>query len=298
MPGRTTRVKDLEMLSASPAPRYDRIVSLVLLVLLGLALVFLIDINPNILRARLGGDLPVITVSWLLIASLVVIASTGADVFIRAHPQINARPLPTLRLGPLAVELAPGFWILPSFAIVASFAFFRLFSATLEMTAFIIALAAAGALLLAALIGQHYALDRQAETRRVARLALQAITLLLAFGIFSAVYYARLRTLYSAALIGASGALLAYALLQWTPPRAGLPLLALMVGLTLAEATWALNYWAAPFLLGGALLLVIFHVVTGLLQHHLEGSLSQRVIVEYGLLGGGLLAAVMVAVFR
>ena len=45
----------------------------------------------------------------------------------------------------------------------------------------------------------------------------------------------------------------------------------------LAEATWALNYWAAPFLLGGALLLVIFYVAIGLLQHHLEGTLSRRV---------------------
>ncbi|MFO7171144.1 MAG: hypothetical protein DIU80_024205, partial [Chloroflexota bacterium] len=189
------------------------------------------------------------------------------------------------------------FWILPSFAIVASFAFFRLFSATLEMTAFIIALAAAGTLLLAALLGQHYALDRRPEVARAARLGLQAITMLLAFGIFSAVYYARLRTLYSAALIGSTGTLLAYALLQWSSQRS-LLLLACMVGLTLAEATWALNYWAAPFLMGGALLLVIFYVTTGLLQNHLEGSLTRRVIVEYALLGAGLFVAVLIAVFR
>jgi hypothetical protein len=286
------------MLPASPTPRYDRIVSLVLLVLLGLAVVFLIDINPHILRARFGGDLPTITVSWLLIASLVVITSTGADVFIRSHPQLQARSLPTIRLGPLALELAPAFWILPSLVIVASFAFFRLFSATLEMTAFLIALGAAGALLLAALLGQHYALDRRPEIRHAARLALQVIALLLAFGIFSAVYYARLRTLYGAVLIGSSGALLAYALLQWAPARHGLPLLAALVGLTLAEATWALNYWAAPFLLGGALLLVVFYVTTGVLQSHLEGGLNRRVMAEYGLLGAGLFVAVLVAVFR
>ena len=282
----------------SPTPRYDRIVSLVLLVLLGLAVVFLIDINPNILRARLGGDLPVITVSWLLVASLVVITSTGADVFIRGHPQMQTRTLPTINLGFVALELAPGFWILPSFAIIASFAFFRLFSASLQMTAFILALAAAGGLLLAALLGQHYALDRRPEVRHNARLGLQTITFLLAFGIFSAIYYTRLRTLYSAALIGAAGMLLAYALLQWTRSRRGLLLLSGLVGLTLAEATWALNYWAAPFLLGGALLLVIFYVATGLLQHHLEGTLSRRVFWEYGLLGGGLLMAVVIATFR
>lgn len=282
----------------SSTPRYDRIVSLVLLVLLGLAVVFLIDINPNILRARLGGDLPVITVSWLLVASLVVITSTGADVFIRGHPQMQTRRLPTIDLGFVRIELAPGFWILPSFAIITSFAFFRLFSASLQMTAFILALAAAGGLLLAALVGQHYALDRRPDVRHSARLGLQTITFLLAFGIFSAVYYARLRTLYSAALIGMAGSLLAYALLHWTPPRQGPLVLAGMVGLTLAEATWALNYWAAPFLLGGALLLVIFYVATGLLQNYLEGTLSRRVLWEYGVLGGGLLAAVVFVTFR
>ena len=57
------------MVTPSPKPRYDRIVSLVLLVLIGLAVVFLIDRNPDILRARLGGDLPVITLSWALVIS-------------------------------------------------------------------------------------------------------------------------------------------------------------------------------------------------------------------------------------
>ena len=286
-------------MTPSPTPRYDRIVSLVLLVLIGLAVVFLIDINPNILRARLGGDLPVITLSWLLVASLVVITSTGADLFIRSHPQMQSRALPTLNLGLVRVELAPGFWILPSFAIVAPFAFFRLFSPQLEMTAAIIALAATGVLLLGSLLGQHYALDRRPEVRHSARLALQAITLLLAFSLFSATYYARLRFLYSAPLIGATGALLAYALLQWDAPRqGGVLLLASIVGLALAEATWALNYWAASFLLGGALLLVIFYVGTGLIQNHLEGTLSRRIFWEYGLLGSGLLAAVVIATFR
>ena len=283
---------------ASPPPRYDRIVSLVLLVVIGLAVVFLVDINPQILRARLGGDLPPITVSWLLVASLVVITSTGADVFIRSHPQMQTRRLPTINLGFVVIELAPGFWILPSFTIIASFAFFRLFGVSLGTTAGILASVAAGGLLLATLLGQHYALDRRPDLRHNARLSLQTIAFLLAFGVFSAVYFARLRTLYSAALIGASGALLAYALLQWTPPRRGLLLLASMVGLTLAEATWALNYWAAPFLLGGAMLLVIFYVATGLLQNHLESTLSRRIFWEYGVVGGALLVAVVFVTFR
>jgi hypothetical protein len=282
----------------SPKPRYDRIVSLVLLVLVGLAVVFLIDINPDILRLRLGGDLPLITISWVLIASLVVITITGADLFIRSHPQMQTRQLPTINLGVARFEIAPGFWIVPAFSIVAPFAFFSLLKMQLQMTAAIIAVVSAGGLLLAALLCQHYALDRRPEVRHSARLGLQTIVLLLAFGLFSATYYARLRFLYSGTLIGATGALLAYALLQWTPPRRGLLILSGMVGLTLAEATWALNYWAASFLLGGALLLVIFYVGIGLVQNHLEGTLSRRIFWEYGLLGGGLLAAVVLATFR
>src|ERR687885_213978 len=142
------------MVVPSPTPRYDRIVSLVLLVVIGLAVVFLIDINPNNFRARIGFDLPWITLSWLLVAALVVITSTGADIFIRDHPQMQTRSLPTINLGFVALELAPGFWILPSFAIVAPFAFFRLFSPVLEMTAAIIALAATSGLLMATLLGQ------------------------------------------------------------------------------------------------------------------------------------------------
>lgn len=286
------------MVVPSPPPRYDRIVSLVLIVILGLAVIFLIDANPNNFRAVLGGDLPAITVSWLLIILLVLVTSTGADVFIRAHPQMQMRRLPTLRLGRYELEIAPAFWLLPSLSVIASFAFSRLFSGILETTAFIIALVAVGVLLFGSLIGQHYALDRRPDVRRNARLVLQAITFVLAFSAFSAVYYARLRFLYSGVLLGVLGSLLAYAVLHWTPPRKGLVLLSCVVGVVLAEAMWALNYWSAQFLLGGTLLLVIFYTVVGVLQNHLEGTLSRNVFWEYGLLGGGLLVAVLVVTFR
>jgi hypothetical protein len=270
----------------------------VILVLIGMAVIFAIDINPNNFRALLGGDFPAITVSWLLIASLVLITSTGADVFIRSHPTMQARHLPAIRLGSFELEFAPGFWILPSLSIIVSFAFFRLFSATLQTVAFILALGAAGSLLLGSLIAQHYALDRRPEVRQSARLGLQTITFLLAFAGFSAIYFARLRWLYSGVLIGVLAVLLVYALLQWSTQRGGILVLALTVGVMLAEATWALNYWAAPFLLGGALLLVIFYIVSGLIQHHLEGTLSRHVMIEYGTLGTLLLAGVVYVTFR
>jgi len=167
----------------------------------------------------------------------------------------------------------------------------------LQGSAFALALIAAGGLLFAILVCQHYALDRNPTVSQQARLALQIITFLLAFGCFSAVYNAKLRTLYSASLIGAAGALLAYELLRWTRSRSPV-VLGLLVGVTLGEVTWALNYWAAPFLLGGALMLVVFYITTSLLQHQAEGSLERRLLLEYGVLGSLLLAAVVWATFR
>ena len=46
---------------------------------------------------------------------------------------------------------------------------------------------------------------------------------------------------------------------------------------------WALNYSRVPGLIGGLLLLLTFHVMTGLAQQYLMGRLKRRVIVEYGL---------------
>lgn len=280
----------------SPLPRYDRIASLVLIVVLGLAVILWIDINPNILRARLFGDLPTITVSWLLIISLIIITSAGADLLVRSHPQMQTRTLPTVNLGVLRLEVVPEFWILPAFCVIGSFAFFRLFNATLQGLAFVLALVAAGGLLLVVLVAQHYSLDRNVATSQRARLILHIITYFLAFSCFSAVYFTRFRTLYAAPLIGGTSALLSYEILRWTSHR-GLMRIALIIGLVLAETVWALNYWPAPFLLGGTLLLVIFYIMTSLIQHHLDGMLQRRLLVEYGLLGSGLLAAVIYVTF-
>lgn len=282
------------MIVPTPAPRYDRIVSLIFVILIGLAVVFLVDGNPNTLRIVLGGDLPVITLSWFLIASLVVITCAGADLLARGHPALQTQRLPIVNLGLARVEVAPAFWVLPSFSVIGSFAFFRLFSGALEGLAFALALVAAGGSLLAVLVAQHYALDRRPETSQRAQMALQVIGFLLAFGCFSAVYYTRFRTLYSASLIAVTATLLAYALLA-TGQRPGRFLPAALVGLALAEATWALNYWQTTFLLAGTALLLFFYIAVSLLQHHLAGRLQPRLLLEYGLLGGGLFIAVIFA---
>jgi hypothetical protein len=282
------------MISSASAPRYDRITSLVLVILIGLTVIFLVDGSPNTIQIYLGGDLPVITLSWFLIASLVVLTCAGADLLARSHPQLQNAVLPVINLGFARIEIAPAFWVLPSFSVIGSFAFFRVFSQAWPGIAFALALLAAGGGLLAVLIAQHYSLDRRSEVRQRAQTALAIMTFLIAFGCFSAIYYTRYRTLYSASMVAITATLLAYTLLAATRLRNRF-LVAALVGLMLAEATWALNYWATTFLLAGTLLLVIFYIAVSLLQHAANGPLPRRLLIEYGALGGGLGLVVMYA---
>jgi hypothetical protein len=50
--------------------------------------------------------------------------------------------------------------------------------------------------------------------------------------------------------------------------------------------TWALNYWVVRELVGGAVLLLIYYVLVGLIEIVLRAELSRRLLVEY--LGVGI----------
>ncbi|NJP05823.1 MAG: hypothetical protein HC837_09480 [Chloroflexaceae bacterium] len=277
-------------------PRYDRIVPLVLLVVLGLTVLFWIDSNPDLLRIEFAADIPPVALSWVLVVLLAVLASTGADLLARSHPEMQTRTVPTLNLGFTRIEILPGLWILPALSVVGSFAFFRLFRESLAGLAFLLALLAVAITLLVVLIGQWYVLDRRTPVQHQAQFALQLVAYLLAAGCFSAVSYARLSPLYAALLVGICAALLAYDLLQWTA-RPRLLWLATTVGLLVAQAIWAITYWPTSFLVNGSVLLVLFYLMVSLLHHQASQTLQRRLIIEYGLLGSGLVAVVLYVIF-
>ena len=278
-------------------PRFDRILPLISLVVLGLMVVFLLESNPdNPLVARISNDLPVISVAWLIIALLVIIIGTGADLLARSHPQLEHSSLLHLP-GPLRrIEIIPVFWIVPAMAVVSSFAFFRLFQGTLQGTAFILVLLACGGLLTITLVAQHYALDRDAAIRDKARTVTQAVAYLVAFGLFSAIAYAHYRVLFTAIFAFVASVPLAYRLLtrKVNEYRRPLAIAGLVVGVVMAQASAILNYWPATFLVNGTVLLALFYVFINLLQHGQNGTLNRRIALELGLLGVlvfGVLAA-------
>lgn len=274
-----------------PQPRYEQIISIALMVTLGLALVFLIDssaINP---RITFGGDLPAVGLSWVFIGMLAGLTALGAEWITRQHPH----PIDWIlrSWGPLR-NVTPALWVLPALNVIAAYAFWQLFNQVLGSTALVFALIGTAGMLVVILVAQYFCLDRQPSVHTPAQIVLHVIGYLIAFSSFSAIYYTRYRTLYSATMVALVAALLIYALLniQRRPVSVGV---ALIGGLGIAELMWALNYWQTTFLLAGVVLLAVLYVVIGLLGYASIGQLNRRLLIEYSVVGAIVIGGVVYA---
>jgi hypothetical protein len=285
-------------------PRFDRIVPLVTLVLAGLGVVFLLELNTQLLVVNIGENFPSFSVAWALIGVLAFVTGIGVELIARVHPQIYTSGwMATLSFGQRQLELALPLWIVPSLTPIAMFAFFRLFKGGLQTNAYLLVLVATAVLLLLVLTAQHYLLDDSAHTRKIARDVQSIVAYVLIFAIFSVITFNRYRTLYALMLVFPSTLLLAADLLRNRVPA--LWLTASGIALVLIESYWALNYWPASFWLNSAALLVIFYVLVGLVQGATESAsddrapgqlgLTRRLLLEYGMVGSGALIALAIA---
>ena len=284
-------------------PRFDRIVPLVTLVLVGLGVVFLLELNTELLVVNLGDNLPQISVAWALVGLLALVTGIGVELVARAQPELHTSGwMTTLTLGQRQIELALPLWSIPMLTPVAIFAFFRLFRGVLQTNAYLLVLVATFVLLLTVLSAQHYLISGSPRSRQIARSVLHISAYTLAFAIFSVVTFNRYRTLYAIALVFPSVLLLAADLLRgrirtlWT--------VAAVIALLMIEIYWALSFWPTRYLLYSAALLVIFYIAIGVVQvaseEHggvtaLGARLTRRALLEYGLLGAGALIALALA---
>lgn len=273
-------------------PRFDRIVPLVTLVLVGLGVVFLLELNTELLVVNLGQGLPQISVAWALVWLLALVTGIGVELVARAQPQLHTSGwVTTVALGQRRLELALPLWSIPMLTPVAIFAFFRLFRGVLQTNAYLLVLVATFVLLLVVLSAQHYLIGGNERSRQVARTVLNIVAYLLAFAIFSVVTFNRYRTLYAIALVAPSALLLAADLLRgrvrasWT--------VAATIALLMIQSYWALSFWPTGYLLYSAALLVIFYAMIGLSQAASDDArrsvgapvgLTRRAVLEYGLL--------------
>ncbi len=275
-------------MTVGPAPesRSERLGITVSLVLLGLLLSTLVPLPARRLSLEvLGSELVLnLTGSVQLLLIMGALVCAGVDGYIRTHPHLPSRSL----------WYTATFWFLPMVVTISGLTLIQ----SITWWGYQLGLIAlVGVALSLIVIGQYHSIARGPAASRQAHAFLPVAVYVVALVLYIVLYGARLRSVLSATGILLLSAGLALELYRHTGASTGrVWLYGLLTGGLLSELTWGLNYTRANARLGGAFLLVVFYVLTGLAQQFLWGRLTRRVALEFaaialiGLAALGLLA--------
>ncbi len=265
-------MEKLSLASLNPAamPQPGRIPLLAAVYALGLAL--FLAIEP--------------TKSWLLLLVTVFVA-LGTDGIVRTHPRSVFRD---------AIDTAPHL-VVPA---VAALAFGFFLEDTVEGYWSLLAALVAGVVMAGVIYAEYLSAGGEGELQAAGRFGLNVVTYLSAFALYAVFYGFEVDLLPAAVCVGLVSAVLGAEILhapetmQVGIAQASLRALgfAVATGLIVAEARWALYFTPLDGFLAAVFLLLVFYVVTGLMQHYLMGHLSRSVIVEFAMVAS--LGVVMV----
>ena len=253
-------------------PAMDRLGITVGLVILGLAASTLIPLpSREYPLVILGSEL---TLRFTGPAQLAVILTgllwAGVDAIVRTHPLVRDRSL----------AYTATFWGLPGLLVVAS----AILLQDLRWWGHQIMLIGLTGLTLSILIvSQYRSIDPVGRHHRRARLTLNAIVYVASLLLFISLYGSHMRSIISATGVVIVSSMFGLELLRDTGSCISHTwVYAILAGLLMGELTWALNYCNIGGRIGGTLLLLAFYTLTGLMQQYLWGSLSRRVVLEFG----------------
>ncbi len=262
-------------------PSRDRLSVLTAVIVLAFALTRFLDLPArslatNLFGSALGLELNGPLLMMLLVAALI---SAGADTLIRSHPLYSTAP--TLAGQPGRRTFMH--WILPgATALVLGAVLNRAPAGPLWW----FGLALTAVALIAVLIAEYIVVDRSDASWDMAALGLTVLAYAVALILFALLRSLSARALVSATVGGLVGASLAWRLLALKGAQAGAAAFhALVVGLVVAEAIWAINYWRVSPGSAGLLAMIPFYVTVGVVQQHLTGRLSARIWIEYAVVG-------------
>jgi uncharacterized protein DUF5656 len=221
----------------------------------------------------------------LLVMAIGLVVGAGAELHARRHPGFAV----------VEERLAYTLWILPAALVWAAGLALVLWRPDDLLLAR--GLPLIGGLLVGLAV---FAQDREiavaneaSETATLPKQLLSLLTYLAAFGLFTLVYQIKERSLVSATTTALVAALLSLVLLRGAGAgRQRTLLYAALIGASLGEVTWALNYWVVRELVGGAVLLLIYYVMAGLIEIVLRAELSRRLLTEY--LGVGIVGFLLI----
>lgn len=264
----------------------DRISVTTWVLVFGFALSLVAQIPTVVIRFRAFGTPTEVELTSSMIMGLIlaIAASAGAESLIRLHPKRQAN-----RLG-----LTWDYWALPAaMSIITVVLLPSLPTRLLQVLVILIA----GVLLAVAFFSLYATVEPGQPGFRRARLWLDALAYGVALLLFLFVYQARTRSLLSSTLIALTATLLAVELLRTSSNEMRHVLIySAVIGLLLGEMTWALNYWPLlPGLTGGLLLLLGFYLAIGIALQSLQGRLTKRVMIEFGVFA--VIAVILITLF-
>ncbi len=252
---------------------HDRASVLATLVVLGLMLAgFLhIPIWTHSLSV-LGSPLTIrVTQQALVAVLLVAMTFAGTEAIVRSHPNVQREGAQHT----FVTWTVPGLTTLLAVVMIpqAPTQLYRLGG-----------LLATGFILILIVSAEYYTLDPGDPRYRTARLLLNGWAYALALAAFVMIYSAKARSLISASGVILASTPLALEFLRGAGQGFGrTALYACIAGLSTGEIVWAMNYWRLGGITGGLILLLGFYVATGVANQQLQGRLTRRVLLEYGI---------------
>jgi len=261
---------------------YERINAVVSVTLIGLALFFVLEFPAETTLLTLFGT-PIELVTprqWLMVILLGGLAMAGADAVIQMHPN-----LPTWQLSYRAT-----FWMVPGLLVILATQTLGLAPSPII---WVISLGVVGILLWLTIFVEYKQVCPIEKPNIWLRLWQQVIAYTVILTFYILIYQSRSRSALSATGVMLTSSMMALVLLRQNPAAISKTwLFAFIIGLSLGQVTWALNYWRTGALNAGILLFVIFYVMVGLSQQHLSASLSRRTIWEFGAIAGAAILVV------
>ena len=264
----------------------DRLSLLTSLVLVGLTLSLILDLPSQRVEFSILGSAASFTISgyWIIAVLRAALTAAGVNSIARTHPRVHLGETPYIFI----------LWILPAVIVTTATMILSLADVRVFGVYEMIGVALAGAFLVAVVIGEYITIDLSDRWYSAARLGVNLAVYLAALILFATIYSWKLRSLYSSTAIGFAAGLLALELFRGSESDFGRTwLYAAVVGLSMGEIVWALNYWNLSGFIGGAFLLIFFYAFTGIVQQFLWNRLNKIVFAEFTMIAVGAMALLL-----
>lgn len=250
----------------------ERLSVLIGLIVLSLSLLPLIEspvttgVGTSFLGTPLRLEFSATTFVSILAAAL---TCAGIDMLMRAHPRV--------RRGEVTRTFP--YWISPALTVIVAT---QLLSNLSDARLWVMGLALTGALLWVVAVAEYATIDPEGQAAGRARLFLNAMAYVQVVLLFGLIWNTRARSSISATLTFFVALSLAFDLL-WAS-RAHLSrvlLLAVGIGLIMAQCNWAINYWRSDVFTAALAQMLVFYALVGLTSQSLIDRLNRRVMIEF-----------------